>query len=640
MNHNAIGKFAIEHGLINENTVRFIYLGYPLLQVRASILSNKDTPTFNLIKKYIYRLVSGDGTDCDQPISYVNSRLQAFQLLGIDKELYNVANYCYDELVLEGKIHDSVNGPMIGAAPPNDPQLSRIRSSRQNERQLIIDPFSADICGQKVASLLGKTETELAGICPDVCCPPPPAYISKPETLEALINQQNFSFENCTEEFMTTRLREQNMPTGAIGVELLQDESYPEIYRLPYYLAMQKTEVGEEFLLYSSTSGKPIDLFPINDESHKSLQDFLHSLFKTQTSFDLDYFITTDVKFELRKKKGVLNSGIKQNKHGSYLVPITDTQLAAILSTNEDETLEALKLLIAGTTVVPGHEAGRLIHFKLTDEQKEVCEKVLADFDCRFDVAFALLEGDTRKDRTTTILEAFLDTKLDNYDAETLYLLGVSSFMGRGTEKNYEKAFEYFERAAKKGYEPAFFQQGLCYLYGCGVEVDLDAAFECWSKIENSKSRFYSLAMHNIAFVYMRKADFENAFKTLNKITDLDFVCALSSFTLGHLYQYGKGVEKNLEEAAKHYEAAAKHNHIAAYYELAKLYINGLGVEKDTEKAKELLEKAIQPCPEERILTFGVTPFTTQLHRMYPQEELENRRELLENIQNAAKKLL
>lgn len=637
MTHNAIGKFAIEHDLINENTVRFIYLGYPLLQVRANILSYKDHPTFNLIKKYIYRLVSGDRIDCKQPISYVNSRLQVFQLLGIDKELYNVANYCYDELVLEGKIHDSVNGPMIGAAPPNDPQLSRIRSSRQNERQLIIDPFSADICGQKVASLLGKTETELVGICQDVCCPPPPAYISKPETLEALINQQNFSFENCTEEFMTTRLREQNMPTGAIGIELLQDESYPEIYRLPYYLAMQKTGDKENFLLYSSTSGKPIDLFPINDEGHKNFRDFLHSLFKTQTSFDLDYYITTDVKFELRKKKGILNSEIKQDEHGSYLVPITDTQLATILLANEDEAIEALNLLSFGTTVVPGHEAGRLIHFELTDDQKEVCQKVIENFQSRFDEAFNLLKNSRPKDPVTAVIYASQGIE---HDDETTYLLGVCTFKGYGTEKNYEKAFEYFESVAKRGYEPALFQQGLCYMLGCGVEVDFNAALECWSKIENSKSRFYSLAMHNIASVYMQKADFENAYKILKKVTDSNFVYALSSYSIGYLYEYGKGVEKNLEDAVKHYEIAAKLGHIAACFELAKIHINGIGIEKDIEKAKELLEKVLRPCPANRVWGIGAKPALSEYNLMFPDDEIQHRKQLIEERQNAAKKLL
>ena len=271
---NNMATVAMEQGLINENTLRFIRIGYPLLVVQANILSFRDNREFCLLKKYIHRLVTGDQPDSKTPMAYVKDRLEAFQLLSLDNELYDVASRFYDELIIEGKIHDSPRGALAGAAPKNDPALSRIRSSRQGETCLFVDPFSGEIYGQKVSGLSFRTLGELvASHEKDICLPILPEYIYRPEELEALINQKNFSFENCTEEFMTARLQAQNMPHGATGVELLQSDTAPavEVLWRPYRLAWQKTENGDEFLLYSNTDNTPIDLFPINSPGHKAL---------------------------------------------------------------------------------------------------------------------------------------------------------------------------------------------------------------------------------------------------------------------------------------------------------------------------------------------------------------------------------
>ncbi len=379
MAYNSVGIFANEHGLINENTLRFIHLGYPILQVRANILSLKDSPTFNLMKKYIYRLVSGDDPDCKNPMAYVDNRLEAFQLLGIDKELYDVASYCYDELILEGKIHDSEMGPLAVAAKENDPTLKRIRTSRQRESLLLIDPFSTTIYAANKFPT-PKAKDEILRNNNDICLPTLPEYVTHLETLEALINQQNFSFEDCTEEFMTARLQEQFMPSGTKSIELLSDEAYPKTYWLAYYLALQKTEDGETFYLYNPTNGKIINTFPINDAEHREFRDFFKNLFYSTAKQKVEYSLTRDVDFELKDENGCLNPEINLDENGNYIVTLTDNELATILSTDEDEAVEALKILLYGTTVITNNEAGRLIHFILTDEQKEMCQNKLSDF--------------------------------------------------------------------------------------------------------------------------------------------------------------------------------------------------------------------------------------------------------------------
>ncbi|RIA93450.1 hypothetical protein C1645_762521 [Glomus cerebriforme] len=55
----------------------------------------------------------------------------------------------------------------------------------------------------------------------------------------------------------------------------------------------------------------------------------------------------------------------------------------------------------------------------------------------------------------------------------------------------------------------------------------------------------------------------------------------------------GKGVEKNLTEALKYFEAAAANGFKVAMYNAGKLYFNGDGVKKDEEKAINYMKLAI-----------------------------------------------
>ena len=53
---------------------------------------------------------------------------------------------------------------------------------------------------------------------------------------------------------------------------------------------------------------------------------------------------------------------------------------------------------------------------------------------------------------------------------------------GKGVERDYQKAFEWFLKAAELGDDTAQFDVGLCYEKGYGVAVDLDEAFRWYEK--------------------------------------------------------------------------------------------------------------------------------------------------------------
>lgn len=91
---------------------------------------------------------------------------------------------------------------------------------------------------------------------------------------------------------------------------------------------------------------------------------------------------------------------------------------------------------------------------------------------------------------------------------------------GKGCEKDYQKALEYYLVAAKKKDDEAFYQLGCIYDYGLGVEENKEKANE-----------FYMKAMDNHA--------------------DAAYNLALS-------YIYGEGIDKNIDYGCKILLSASK----------------------------------------------------------------------------------
>ena len=79
------------------------------------------------------------------------------------------------------------------------------------------------------------------------------------------------------------------------------------------------------------------------------------------------------------------------------------------------------------------------------------------------------------------------------------YRIGKMFCYGLGTEQDYEKAFEWFERSAKQKNKFAQFSLANLYYYGSGVEKDLSQAF-LWYQRSSSQGQPY--AAYSIAQMY------------------------------------------------------------------------------------------------------------------------------------------
>ena len=139
-----------------------------------------------------------------------------------------------------------------------------------------------------------------------------------------------------------------------------------------------------------------------------------------------------------------------------------------------------------------------------------------------------------------------------------------------GVEQSYDKAIEYYEKAAKLNDSEAQFNLGHLFLNGEGVPVDKKRAFD----------------------LFQKSARFGNP---------------IAQFTLGVMYQNGVDelIEKDVNKCIQMYKKASDKGYEQAQFNLALLYLNGDqdgGIQVNKEKAMQLFECAAKQGNEEAML--------------------------------------
>ena len=128
-------------------------------------------------------------------------------------------------------------------------------------------------------------------------------------------------------------------------------------------------------------------------------------------------------------------------------------------------------------------------------------------------------------------------------DAEAQYHVGMMYNNGIGTQKDIKKAFEWFQKSAAANDPLGAYKLG-CYYDGQGagvVATDLDEALKF--KLVAAKAG-YSLAQHDVAILYDRQGNAEEALKWWKMAGDQGFSSAL--FSLSRSYSAGKGTPRDL----------------------------------------------------------------------------------------------
>jgi uncharacterized protein len=165
-------------------------------------------------------------------------------------------------------------------------------------------------------------------------------------------------------------------------------------------------------------------------------------------------------------------------------------------------------------------------------------------------------------------------------DAEAQYHVGMMYNNGIGTQRDLKQAFEWFQKSAASNDPLGAYKLG-CYYAGQGEGVVAADANEALKYKLIAAKAGYALAQHDVALLYGKQENFEEAMKWSKLSGDQGYPAAL--YNLSGLYFQGKGAPKDLSLAY-------------AYYKLSKLVppkkvseMTGILTQPELAKAEKLV---------------------------------------------------
>ena len=158
-------------------------------------------------------------------------------------------------------------------------------------------------------------------------------------------------------------------------------------------------------------------------------------------------------------------------------------------------------------------------------------------------------------------------------------------------KQDYEKAMEWYQKAAAQGNANAQNNIGYMYLHGFGVKQDYAQAMEWYQK---AAAQGLDSAQTNIGYMYRHglgvKQDYAKAKEWYEKAAAQGEAEAQNN--LAHMYYYGHGVRQDYAKAMEWHQKAAAQGLDSAQNSIGTMYFHGQGVEQDHNKAVEWFEKA------------------------------------------------
>lgn len=200
-------------------------------------------------------------------------------------------------------------------------------------------------------------------------------------------------------------------------------------------------------------------------------------------------------------------------------------------------------------------------------------------------------------------------------NVEAMNLVGNHFYEGTGTSQNDERALCWYTQAAEAGNKYALFNLGKLYEFGRGVPMNYSIALDYYTKaksagnnvedyIQNINNCMNGVDMY-LNYGEMSEQELVDRYNRYNgkHQSQLLAKCAVAlsdlgntsvKNNLGNIYLEGKGIERNYYAAHAFYEQACNVNDKYGFFNLGKMYEYGIGVEQDLDRAVELYRRAME----------------------------------------------
>ena len=630
--YNDISEHFYRNNLLEPDIIRVFKFAFPILKVNAKIKTRVANMEYHIVEKYIDKLITGkqpemvktlqsksavdDSKDKSSSItrdimqsifdvaidagvlpgkkendiplckvSYMSDKNEVFALLGIDHEVYDLANYFYYDLLKCGHFEETPNGLYGTGEGVASLKMNKKTVSSQIDARILVTPMDAKICSSEIEKYRAKTADQIVKEYDRriILCPIP-EYCYNAELLQNMINEANFYLSgNDTESYAELNLQKK-LPAGTVGIEISDDPNKPfcEAMYLFYYLVVRQED--EKFIYQLITTNNVIsEDFDLNSDDYEYFRKYMNSLINSDRDV-LNCRLGNICLLPIKDKNGLTNDGIQILPNGNYSAALTSDIFTKIISAPIDSDVFPLEMIVNDIPfIIDDFEAGKLVHIKATDEQKDILQRILDNPEGKEAICEEILlksanDGDVaaqlelgryylRNDRND---EAFKLYKMaaDQGDKCGQFFLAGCYYYGKGTEKNAVKAHEYMSASADQGFDYAFYDLGVFY-YQDEENKDIE-----------------------LAASFITEAAKRGVFP--------------AQYLLGYFYHKGIGIEKNINEAISWYQKASKNGHLVADFYLGAMYFDGKDIEADYEKAIYFFKKVAAQKNEDALEYLGI----------------------------------
>jgi TPR repeat protein len=184
--------------------------------------------------------------------------------------------------------------------------------------------------------------------------------------------------------------------------------------------------------------------------------------------------------------------------------------------------------------------------------------------------------------------------------------LGNAYYEGKICERNYEQAFDLYDRAINLGNIDALNNAGICYEYGFGTDKNKQKALELYKK---AMDKYHGEGMANYAILKIKNAINSGNYECFGECLKILFYASLLReknsdiyYYIGIIYELGidlfkdNNIIKNPYLAFVHYKKAGQLGNAKAITKIGICLFNGIEgvIQKNPKASEKLLEKAIE----------------------------------------------
>lgn len=224
------------------------------------------------------------------------------------------------------------------------------------------------------------------------------------------------------------------------------------------------------------------------------------------------------------------------------------------------------------------------------------------DLDDLYETAVSIIEGKDRDEAKCTEVFHMLNIGALSGDMRCQNALGCFFRRGIGTNQDFNKAFEWFNKSANQGFNKAIFNLAICYRLGEGTAVNYQKAVELLIQLCDSG---FIASYNSLAIYYMKGLGVEKDAKKAMDLWEYASNCndPKAQYNLGYRYLVGKDVPKDRAKGLELLKSASNNGNILAQRRLGICYRDGVGVDVDMPTAIHYFTKAGLSGDKESIIS-------------------------------------